>query len=195
MAAVTIASFNFLDINVASPRVEIKYFVTDPAAQNDGSGHDATMGSVVAILDPLDPFNWDTAMRDAVVNDAANLQPPHQPFTVTNARCLMPVYSDALLKDQEQFATPVDGFNITVNQNSNALTLAPAGTLASGTVNFPNNSKNGRTVNIASSQTITALTLNPGTGQSFNPGAALTTIAANSFAWYRMHDNVWYRVG
>jgi hypothetical protein len=194
MAAVAYCVLMPLGLSGASPLMQVAYFLTDPALQGDGSGHDARQAACVVTLDPLDPFGWDKAIEDAVIADAA-AQP--QPFTVTAARCLTPAYSDALLKESHSFQAPTEGFSITIGNNVRSLLLNPAGTLLAGTITMPGNPQNGRSVKIASSQTITALTLNANTGQSFAAGAAITTILANGFAeyTYRGGNNTWYRVG
>jgi hypothetical protein len=195
MAAVAYAFPFPLGLDVfGKPQVEVKYFITDPALQGDGSGHDARIISLVVTLDPLDPFGWDAAIEDAIIADAA-AQP--QPFTVSAFRCLTMVYSDSLLKESHLFQQPATGFDITIGNNVRTLLLNPAGTLATGTITMPGNPQNGRSVKIASSQTITLLSLNPNTGQSFAAGAAITTLLANGFAeyTYRGANNTWYRVG
>jgi hypothetical protein len=88
---------------------------------------------------------------------------------------------------------PTTGFNIAAN--TNYLVLVPAGTLATGTVTFPNNVLDGKTFTLSSTQTITALTLTPNTGQTIN--GSLTTLSANGFAtWlFDSSNNNWYRIG
>jgi hypothetical protein len=195
MAAVTYSFPQILGMTFdGSPQVEVKYFITDPAQQGNGSGHDARTLAVVVTLDPLDPFGWDAAIENAIIADAA-AQP--QPFTVTAARCLTPVYSDSLLKESHSFQVPTEGFSITIGNNVRTLLLNPAGTLLAGTITMPGNPQNGRSVKLASSQLINALTLSPNAGQSFAAGAAITTLTANGFAeyTYRGANNTWFRVG
>ena len=193
MAAVT---YNFpqpLGVTPSGqPIVECRYFVADPATQ--GNGQNAIGLSVVVNLDPLDPFGWDKVIEDAIIADAA-AQP--QPFTVTAARCLTPVYSDALLKESHTYNVPAEGFSLTIGNNVRELLLDPAGALAAGTIVMPGNPQNGRHVRIASTQAIAALTLSPNSGQSFATGAAITAILANGFAEYAFRGSVnkWIRVG
>jgi hypothetical protein len=194
MAAVALSIVSPLYINAAGkPVVSLSVYLTDPALQGDGSGHDARLLGTNVELDPTDPFNWDITLRDAAIALCA-AEPAVPAFSVSNVRCLMPAYSDALLKDLTNVQTPTTGFSINMIQNTRILLLTPAGTLASGTITLPAGSTD-KVVKIASSQTITALTLNAGSGQSFASGAAITTLAANGFVEYLLKGNVWYRVG
>lgn len=93
--------------------------------------------------------------------------------------------------------TPLTGFSITVPAGPTAVSvveLTPAGTLATGTIVFPNTPVNGQRLQVFSTQTITALTLTPGSGQSIN--AAVTTLAANANVEYiyQSSNTTWYRV-
>ena len=93
-----------------------------------------------------------------------------------------------------QQSTPLTGFSITVLPGTGVVQLTPAGTLAAGTIVFPTSVVNGFRLRIFSTQTITALTLTPGTGQTIN--AAITTLAANTAAEYVFQQSnlTWFRV-
>lgn len=92
-----------------------------------------------------------------------------------------------------QTNTPLTGFTITVADTANQLILTPAGTLAAGTINLPANPYDGMEVAIASTQTVTALTLS-GNGKTLN--AAVTTIGATSPVRYKYNAaaTTWYRI-
>lgn len=93
------------------------------------------------------------------------------------------------------YQIPLTGFNVVIPDNCSDLILNPAGVLATGTINMPKTPINGQRVTIASTQTVTALTVNANTGQTIH--GALTTIAGNGFATWRyltLQAN-WIRVG
>ena len=89
---------------------------------------------------------------------------------------------------------PTTGFTNTIANTTSYYVIEPAGTLATGTLTMPASPVNEQVVTIASTQTITALTHSPNTGQTLK--GALTTIAANGNAsWiYRTANTTWYRV-
>ena len=89
---------------------------------------------------------------------------------------------------------PTTGFTNTIANTTSYYILEPAGTLATGTLTMPASPVNEQVVTIASTQTITALTHSPNTGQTLK--GALTTIAVDGNAsWiYRTANTTWYRV-
>ena len=89
---------------------------------------------------------------------------------------------------------PTTGFTNTIANTTSYYVIEPAGTLATGTLTMPASPVNEQVVTITSTQTITALTHSPNTGQTLK--GALTTIAANGNAsWiYRTANTAWYRV-
>lgn len=96
---------------------------------------------------------------------------------------------------------PTTGFSIdwpTVGDlPAKVLILDPAGTLATGTVNLPDTSlapSDGHIYILASTQIVTALTLDPGT---HSISGAITTIGANGYASYVYNESndTYYRVG
>lgn len=97
--------------------------------------------------------------------------------------------------------TPLTGFAIVVAQNVGQLQLTPAGTLATGTITFPPNAVDGQQFCIFDTQTQTAVTLAPATGQTIN-GTAITALVANTRYCYMYAGstanagtaNAWYRV-
>jgi trimeric autotransporter adhesin len=92
---------------------------------------------------------------------------------------------------------PTTGFSITIGNTVNSLILNPAGTLATGTITMPASPLDGQQVGIASSQIVTALTVQANAGQTIDGGLTAATLAANGFAkWqYVLADTRWYRVG
>lgn len=96
--------------------------------------------------------------------------------------------------------TPVTAFAIVVPANVGMLQLTPAGTLATGTITFPPGAVDGQQFCIFDTQTQTAVTLSPATGQTIN-GTALTALVANTRYCYMFAGstlnagtaNAWYR--
>jgi hypothetical protein len=91
---------------------------------------------------------------------------------------------------------PTTGFSKTVTSNTSTLLINPAGTLATGTITFPASTAcvNGQELQIASSQTITALTVTAGSGTTIN-GAPSTILANTSFKYiYNTSGTTWYRL-
>ncbi len=97
-----------------------------------------------------------------------------------------------------QFETPLTGASITVANTTGSLVLAPAGTIATLTVTMPSAPMDGQRLNISSSNTVTALTLTPGAGQTIsNTPTAITisTTAAYGYTFiYRAANTNWYRL-
>lgn len=89
---------------------------------------------------------------------------------------------------------PLTGFTNTIANTTSYYVIEPAGTLATGTLTMPASPVNEQVVTVASTQTITALTHSPNTGQTLK--GALTTIAVDGNAsWiYRTANTTWYRV-
>lgn len=89
--------------------------------------------------------------------------------------------------------TPLTGFTIQMADNADTLILTPAGTLAAGTIALPANPFDGMQVKVASSQTITALTitsasaiLNAPTTLSGGTGFSFTYVKAVD-TWMRLY--------
>lgn len=90
---------------------------------------------------------------------------------------------------------PTTGFTLTMTPLQSAVSLNPAGTLATGAIVLPPTTIDGKAVMLFASQTITALTLSTSNGATFTP-AAITTLAANGSAEYiySVAANTWYRI-
>lgn len=93
-----------------------------------------------------------------------------------------------------QRITPATGFSQTISNNVAMLILKPAAALATGTITMPATPLDGQRVTIATSQTITALTLSPNAGQTIN-GTTTTLPANTSVAFvYIATDTAWYKL-
>ena len=93
------------------------------------------------------------------------------------------------------YSAPVSGSTVTLADNVLTHILNPGATLASLTVAMPLNAlRNNNYVRIATTQTITALTLQvqPTSGHSIN--APPTTLAANSSLLYLFNGSTWFRM-
>jgi len=96
------------------------------------------------------------------------------------------------LLQQYDYQTPTTGFSYTFAAGVNVLVMQPAGTLATGTITMPAAPADGMTITFSTTQTITALTVSPNTGQSivrapilFGAGSAVTYV-------YRLSNTTWY---
>lgn len=89
---------------------------------------------------------------------------------------------------------PTTGFTITIGDNISGLLLNPAGTLATGTVTMPATPIDGQIVRIATSQTITALTISANSGQTI--ATATTTLALGRGVQfiYQLSGTKWYQL-
>lgn len=93
------------------------------------------------------------------------------------------------------YNAPAAAASLTIGNGVQALVLEPAGVIATLTVTMAAAPKDGETVIISTTQTITALTLSPNGGQTIvNP---VTALAANAFVryLYRASSSKWYRIG
>lgn len=86
---------------------------------------------------------------------------------------------------------PTSGASIVIQNNVSLLQINPSGALASLTITMPPNPLDGQVVAIASTQTITTLTLNANTGQRLL--GAPTTLPANSAVEFRFLAGTWFR--
>lgn len=89
---------------------------------------------------------------------------------------------------------PATGFSITIGAGIHALVLDPAGTLATGTVTMPAEPPDQFRLEVASTQTITALTVAANAGQTIK-NAPTTLAAGGAFAYrYSEANSTWYKV-
>lgn len=100
---------------------------------------------------------------------------------------------DIRLIPTQQYVAPTTGQTITVNTNGYVqLRINPAGTLLALTITLPGSPSDGDTVEVASSQAVTTLTMSGGT--IVGP---LTTMAVGTFAVYQYVASAssWFRIG
>lgn len=111
---------------------------------------------------------------------------------VPTYRSLVPL--DIPFGNLYDYQTPATGFSYTIPNTVTHSILNPAGTLATGTITMPASPVDGQINTVATSQTITALTVNPNTGQSIM-NAPTTLSAGTGFQYiYRSADTTWYRL-
>jgi hypothetical protein len=96
----------------------------------------------------------------------------------------------------EQTVTPTTGFNQAFNWGAQdqLLYFTPAGTLATGTVTFPSDSQTriGQRMTIATTQTITTLTVSVPSGTTY--GYTAGTLNAGSISFMKIAANVWTKL-
>jgi hypothetical protein len=95
---------------------------------------------------------------------------------------------------QVETIVPTTGQTKTISDTTNLYIMNPAGTLATLTVVMPTNPYDKQIITIATSQIITALTLNAGAGQTILN--VPTTLAAGGFCSYVyiLANTKWYRL-
>lgn len=97
------------------------------------------------------------------------------------------------LRPKKEYFTPATGGTVTLVNASTDIRaiIAPAGTLATLTIQMPPNPFDAQVVSICSSQAVTILTMTASIGLL----GALTSFVANSFASYAYDStsNAWYR--
>lgn len=90
--------------------------------------------------------------------------------------------------------TVTNGFSITIADNIQVVTLTPAGVLATGVIKMPANAYNGQVIQISTTQTVTALTVNPNAGQTVM-NAPTTLNGGSGFSYYYSSStSTWYRL-
>jgi hypothetical protein len=90
--------------------------------------------------------------------------------------------------------TPLTGFAIVIPDGCSQLALNPGGVLATGTITMPAAPIDGQYVNICTSQTVTALTLNANAGQTISGAVATLTAAAPAAYRYFASITRWMKV-
>jgi hypothetical protein len=101
------------------------------------------------------------------------------------------------------YQTPATGFSYTIPAGVTHSVLNPSGTLASGTITMPASPTDGQINTVSTTQVITALTVNPNTGQSITNAPTTLQLNANTpgnisgfgFQYiYRAANTTWYRL-
>lgn len=86
------------------------------------------------------------------------------------------------------------GFSITLGNTQTVLQLNPAGTLSSGAIVMPPFPYDGQPITVATTQTITSLTVSANIGQTIL-NAPTTLVAGGSFMYYYNRDSMaWFRI-
>lgn len=99
-----------------------------------------------------------------------------------------------------QYAAPLTGTTVAVAATTGSMVIDPAGTIAALTLTLPAASAlvDNQTLAISSSQTITSLTLTPGSGTTVsNSPTALTISTTAAYGYkliYRAANTKWYRL-
>jgi hypothetical protein len=138
------------------------------------------------------PLIWDSANSDWRLTTLSDIKTL---FESTDTQT--PVYEPVT-----QYVIPTDGFSIQVGATAENvdkdthLILAPAGTLATGTIVLPLNSsaRDKQTVQVSSTQAVTSLTIDPN-------GASIEGSPPNIAQWgyfklkYDLTTDTWYQIG
>lgn len=91
-----------------------------------------------------------------------------------------------------QYETPVSGATISVGKDTEVVFIKPAGTLGALTISFPDSPINGSDIIVATTQTLTTLSV---TGGSFEQ--TISTLSANGYFrfMYSSDSATWFRMG
>ncbi|MGH7782241.1 MAG: hypothetical protein ACREO5_00125, partial [Candidatus Binatia bacterium] len=103
-------------------------------------------------------------------------------------------YTRAIADQGYSLQVPITGFSITIPDNSSSLILNPAGVLATGTIVMPANPIDGQRVELSTTQTVTALTLNANAGQTISGNVTTLTAAAPASYRYVLSLTKWIHV-
>ena len=90
------------------------------------------------------------------------------------------------------YQTPSTGFSYTFAAGTQTLFMAPAATLATGTITMPSAPADGMVITFSSSQQITALTLQGNTGQSVSNAVTFLPAKTAASYVYRLANTTWY---
>ena len=94
-----------------------------------------------------------------------------------------------------EIVAPVTGFAHQIPVRTGVCLLTPAGVLASGTLTLPGQAADGFRQSILTSQTVTALTISPATGQTIVGTASLTLTAGVQIVYmFVASNNTWYKM-
>ena len=91
------------------------------------------------------------------------------------------------------YQTPSGGATLTATAHLAAYVLEPAASLASLTVVLPPNANDGDVFEIATTATITALTVSPAAGQSVKGGSLMLAANGGIAFRFRAANSTWYR--
>lgn len=88
---------------------------------------------------------------------------------------------------------PVTAFTTTIANGISTYIMAPAGTLAAGTLTMPPAPIQGQVIRIISTQTITSFTLSANSGQTISGAPTTASFGANQAIVYIFNGTNWYR--
>jgi hypothetical protein len=92
-------------------------------------------------------------------------------------------------------SAPTSGTTVTVAQQTNCEIIAPAGSLAALTIQFPTPLGDGHIFQMPITQAITALTLTPNSGATIVGGLSSTAGYTLTRWLYTATGTTWYRIG
>ena len=102
----------------------------------------------------------------------------------------------ATINSGYQYSAATTNFDDTVGASISRVIYNPAGTLANGTLTLPAGNVEARVVTFSSTQTITALRVNPSVGTTLVPSANITLTAGTSVSYfYHASETKWYKIG
>jgi len=139
-----------------------------------------------------------TNIVDRKHNDLSNIQggTSAEYYHLTSAQnTFVQNYNSVLQRNVTiEYTTPSTGFNVTIANTTGKYIMVPSGTLATGTITMPATPVDGQQVTLSSTQTITALTQNPNSGQAIF-GSVGTLTSNTPVSWvYRAANTTWYRI-
>lgn len=102
--------------------------------------------------------------------------------------------ADRFAEQEYERLVPTTGFSHTIANNVGCLIIEPAAGLAAGTLTMPASAWDGQRVEVLTTQTITALTVDANTGQTIL-NAPTTLSGGSGFRYrYREANTTWYRL-
>lgn len=164
------------------------------ATQNNGTGLGRTLqlisGTTSLVFGAGGVTKWsvDTtgAIRPVSANTTADVGTATFPMR-NEYRTGIGVFSGA------NKAIPTTGQTVTVAQQTAWQLIAPAGTLAALTVQFPTPLADGHEFSVTINQSVTGLTLTPNSGATINGGFTVVTGYMTATFHYLAADTAWYR--
>jgi hypothetical protein len=118
-------------------------------------------------------------------------------LAVTNTATVANLTVSGVRIDQGyQYYGPSTNFTYTVNNAVHRFILDPTTTIANGAITLPSANVDATVVTISSTQTVTALNVNPNSGCTLVPSANIT-LSAGTGATYFFHatESKWYKIG
>jgi hypothetical protein len=163
---------------------------------NGGIGTGANInGNFASVCNVFVPAGPTSLTGNELVTVDTQLPSGQSPQTVSISTVLMGAGAT-------NYQAPLTGATVSANYNESSMLIDPAGTIAALTVNMPGpvaSLRDGQTWRLASSQTITALTLTPASGTTIaaQTPTALTVSTTGSYNYefqYKASNAKWYRI-